>query len=79
MRRRAIDIPGIAGMPRDETLEGSLVKLVRLAEYSGDRAMIDAAIWALYQAWELRDSGSIDPETLAMVGRLATKATEPAH
>jgi hypothetical protein len=41
--------------------------------------MIDAAIWALYQAWELRDSGSIDPETLAMVGRLATKAAEPAH
>lgn len=79
MRARAIDIPGIAGTPAEVTLEGNLLKLVRLAEYSGDRGLVDAAIWALYQAWELKEHTSIDAETLAMVARLSAKETEPAY
>ncbi len=79
MRTRTIDIPGIAGTAAEETLEGNLLKLVRLAEYSGDKALVDAAIWALYQAWELKEHRAIDPETLAMIGRLSAKAVEPAH
>jgi hypothetical protein len=79
MRTRVIDIPGIAGTRLEETLEGNLLKLVRLAEYSGDKGLVDASIWALYQAWELKEHKSIDPETLAMIGRLSSKAAEPAH
>lgn len=56
------------------SLESSLLKLVRLAEYSGDKNLLDAAVWALYQAWELREAATIDPETLAMIGRLSAKA-----
>ena len=56
------------------SLEDSLLKLVRLAEYSGDKNLLDAAVWALYQAWELREAATIDPETLAMIGRLSAKA-----
>ncbi len=66
-------------MRSDETLEGNLLKLVRLAEYSGDKGLVDAAIWALYQAWEPKEHKSIDPETLAMIGRLSAKVVEPAH
>jgi hypothetical protein len=55
------------------SLEDSLLKLVRLAEYSGDRDLLDAAVWALYQAWELREAATIDPETLAMIGRLSMR------
>jgi hypothetical protein len=79
MRPRVIDIPGIAGLPQDDTLEGKLLKLVRLAESYSDRGLISAAIWALYQAWEMRTDQSIDPETLAMTGRISAKAAEAAH
>ena len=79
MRTRVIDIPGLAGTIAEETHEGNLLKLVRLAEYSGDRGLVNAAIWALYQAWEMRADKSIDPETLAMIGRLSAKAAEQTH
>jgi hypothetical protein len=55
------------------SLEDSLLKLVRLAEYSGDKNLLDAAVWALYQAWELREAAAIDPETLAMVAKLSMR------
>ncbi len=79
MRARVTDIPGLAGTTPDDNLEGNLLKLVRLAEYSGDRGLVNAAIWAVYQAWETRADGSIDPETLAMLGRLSAKAAEQTH
>ena len=79
MRTRVIDIPSLAGTIAEETHEGNLLKLVRLAEYSGDRGLVNAAIWALYQAWEMRADKSIDPETLAMIGRLSAKAAEQTH
>ena len=79
MRTRVMDIPGLAGTTPEDTLEGNLLKLVRLAEYSGDRGLVNAAIWAVYEAWEMRTDGSIDPETLAMIGRLSAKAAEKAH
>ena len=79
MRTRVTDIPGIAGTAPEDGLEENLLKLVRLAEYSGDRGLVSAAIWALYRAWEKRGDRSIDPETLAMIGHLSAKAAEQAH
>ena len=61
------------------SLEDSLLKLVRLAEYSGDKNLLDAAVWALYQAWELREAAAIDPETLAMICRLSAKPAGNNH
>ena len=79
MRTRITDIPGIAGTATDDTMEANLLKLVRLAEYSGDSGVLAAAIWALYQAWEMRTHKSIDPETLAMIGRLSAKSAGEVH
>ena len=78
MRTKLVGIPGIGRTRPDETLEGNLLKLVRLAEYSGDSGLIEASIWALYQSWELKEHTSIDAETLAMVLRLSPKEAEPA-
>jgi hypothetical protein len=63
----------------EDTIEGNLLKLARLAGRSGHNGLINAIVLALYQPWKTCGTQSIDPETLAMTGRLSAKAVEPAH